>query len=266
MTKLSSHHSSKFVKLIYCGDSGTGKSGSLVSLVKAGYNLRILDMDNGLDALKEQINLQCPDKIDQVDYITLRDPVKGTSSGPLVTAKAYVEAIKCMNEWDDGSIPAEGGENEVFVVDSTTTLGRAAYSWAKAQQPGAKDPRQWYFAAQQSFENVVAMLTDEAFHANVILIAHVTYRELQDGTTKGYPSAVGSALGPTIPRYFNTLIEAQTTTSGLGSDKKVQRTIRTVPTTVLDLKNPAPFRIDAEYDLNEGLSSIFAKLKGTTNA
>ena len=51
MPKGSEHKSRKYVKLLYLGDSGTGKTGSLVSLVQAGYKLRVIDLDDGLDAL-----------------------------------------------------------------------------------------------------------------------------------------------------------------------------------------------------------------------
>ena len=41
--KLSEHHASRFVKVLYIGDSGTGKTGSLTPLVGAGYNLENLE-------------------------------------------------------------------------------------------------------------------------------------------------------------------------------------------------------------------------------
>lgn len=257
MPKLSDHQSSKFVKLIFIGDSGTGKTGALTSLVKAGYRLRILDLDNGLDALRQWVAHDCKDKIDNVDFETLRDPIRATKQGPLVSAKAYVEATKLMSEWPDGSNPSEGGEQEIFVLDSLTALGKSAFEWAKSLAPSAKDPRQWYFAAQQSVENIIAMLTSEAFKTNVIIISHVNYKELSEGVNKGYPSAVGSALGPTIPKYFNTMLQMEV----VGSGKNTKRRIRTTPTSVIDLKNPAPFKIDGDYEIENGLAEIFQKLK-----
>lgn len=255
--KLSAHQSAKFVKLIYIGDSGAGKTGSLESLIEAGYELGILDIDNGLDALKQWIMHKAPNAIDKVDFETLTDSIRAGQNGPLVDAKAYVAGVKLLTKWSDGSIPSEWGENKVLVVDSLTALGKAAFEWAKGMNPGAKDPRQWYFAAQQSIENIIMMLTSAEFKANVIVISHINYRELQDGTTKGYPSAVGSALGPTIPKYFNTLVMATT----LGAGKNLQRRIQTIPTAVIDLKNPAPFKIEADYDLGTGMAQLFKQLK-----
>ena len=71
MPSLSNHQSNSFTKVLLCGDSGSGKSGALASLVSAGYTLRILDMDNGLDSLKTFILRDCPDKLNNVEYRTL---------------------------------------------------------------------------------------------------------------------------------------------------------------------------------------------------
>ena len=257
MAKLSTHHAGKFVKLLLIGDSGTGKTGALTSLVKDGYKLRVIDMDNGLDSLRQWVAHDCKDKIDNVDFITLRDQMRVTSAGPMVTAKAYIQALKYMSEWDDGSKPSEDGEKSVFVLDSLTTLGKACFEWAKSQQPSAKDPRQWYFAAQQSLENVIAMLTSEAFATNVIVISHINYKEIQEGIHKGYPSAVGSAMGPTLPKYFNTMLQVEVQ----GSGKNTKRLIRTIPSAVIDLKNPAPFKMEGAYDISDGMALIFKQLK-----
>lgn len=260
MPSLTEHHSGSFAKVIYIGDSGTGKTGSLTSLVAAGYKLRILDMDNGLDALVQHVKQECPDKLVNVEYETVRDKYSPGPLGPTVrSAKAFVRAAELMTKWSDGSEPAEWGDDTIFVLDSGTSFGKAGFEWARGMNPGAKDPRQWYFSAQQAFENTIAMLTSEAFHCNFIFISHVNYKELQDGTTKGYASAVGSALGPTISKYFNTLVMAETS----GSGKNVRRRIKTVPTAVVDLKNPAPFKIDQELPLESGLATLFASLKET---
>lgn len=259
MPSLTDHHSGSFIKLAYIGDSGTGKTGSLTSLVAAGYKLRILDLDNGLDALVQHIRQECPDKLANVDYETVRDKYSSTPMGPQVkSAKAFVAAIKLMEKWSDDSDPAEWGADTIFVLDSGTSFGKAGFEWARGMNPGAKDPRQWYFSAQQAFENTIALLTGEAFRTNFILISHVSYRELQDGTTKGYASAIGSALGPVISKYFNSLVLAETS----GSGKNVRRRIRTVPTSVVDLKNPAPFKVEAELPLESGLATLFETLKG----
>lgn len=258
MPKLSSHQSGKFVKLIYIGDSGTGKTGSTVSLLAEGYKLRFLDMDNGLDVLRQFASRDCPDKLDNVEFITLRDKMRAGPAGPVVSnPKAFTDSLKFLTKWEDESDPAEWGEDTFLVVDSVSAWGKAAFNWAVGLNPTAKDPRQWYFTAQKAIEDAIALLSSEAFRTNVLLISHINYRELQDGTTKGYPNAVGSALGPIISRYFNTLLLAEST----GMGKNTRRKIKTLPTGVIDLKNPAPFKIEAEYPLESGLAEIVRNIK-----
>lgn len=258
MPSLADHHSSKFVKLIMIGDSSTGKTGSLTSLVAAGYKVRILDFDNGVDSLKEFVSKECPDKISSVDYETVRDKVSVGPAGPKIKDPvAFTNGLKLMDAWYDGSKPAEWGEDTVFVLDSLSAFGRAAFAWARGLNPTAKDPRQWYFAAQQGVEDMIALLTSETFHTNVIVISHVNYKEVTEGITKGYTNAIGTALGPIIPRYFNTLLLAESS----GTGKNVRRMIKTMPTALVDLKNPAPFKLLEELPLGTGLATIFKTLK-----
>lgn len=264
MTKLSAHQSGRYTKLICIGDSGVGKTGALTSLVTepesegGGYELGILDLDNGLDSLKQFIARVDPKLLDKVDYETIRDPLKSGASGPAIDAKAFVEAIKLLTKWTDGSDPAKWGPKKVFVLDTTTSLGKSALAWAEKQTPSAKDPRQWYFAAQRAFENIIAMVTSEEFETNVIINAHINRKDLEDGTpAKWFPTAVGSALGALIPRYFNTMLLVENSGTGIN----VKRKIKTAPTAFLDLKNPAPFKISAEYDIDKGMAQIFKALR-----
>ena len=253
MPTLDSHQSSKFTKLLYIGDSGTGKTGSLVSLLEDGYHFKIIDMDNGLDSLVYYARERCPDKLANVEYETIRDEYRSTKAGPMIKGapKAFVGALDTMTRWSETDDP-----NTIFVIDSLSAFGRAAFEWAKGMNPTAKDPRQWYFSAQQGVESTIAMLTGEQFRMNVILISHVNYKEVTEGTHKGYPNAVGSALGPTISKYFNTLLLAESS----GSGTNVRRKIKTMPTGVIDLKIPTP-KVDKELPLESGLSTIFKVLK-----
>lgn len=268
MAKLSTHQSSKFVKLLYIGDSGTGKTGSLTSLIEAGYELRILDTDNGLDILRQMIRHKCPDRLDAVDFETVRDTyVEGpiyqngvvTGKGPTVTKpRAYLKGLDLMTTWSDGSKPCEWGENTIFVLDSLSTYARAAFEWARNMNPAAKDGRQWYGTAQSSMENVIAMLTSEAFQTNVLIISHVRYQqEGENGPIKGSPMVIGASLSNAIAKYFNTLILAETVGSGAGA----KRRIKTIPNGVVDLKTAAPFKLNQDLPLESGMATIFKELK-----
>ena len=258
MPALSSKHNQPVVKLMMMGNSGAGKTGSLTSLVKAGYRLHILDFDNGLDSLIAHIRAECPDKIGNVDFMSFRDNYKMGPAGPMIVggAKAYVSSAKALDKWEDGTSPASWGPEHIVVIDSLTSLGRAAFEWAKSMNPSAKEPRQWYFQAQDSIENILSILTGEEFRTNVIVLTHIDYIEDAQGRTEGFATAIGKALGPKIPRYFNTLLAIEKS----GTGKSVKRKILSFPTATLTLKNPAPMKMETEYPIETGLATIFSNL------
>jgi len=268
MPTLEKHQSNEYTKLLCLGDSGSGKTGGIAPLVNAGYHLRILDMDNGLESLKQQVLRLCPEKIANVEYRTLRDKRKASPSGPIIdgSPKAFIEAIRMLDRWryvDGGNeidlgVPAEWGPDVILVIDSLTFLSDAAYDWREPLTPKGKegkyDQRAVYKDAQDAIESVLALVTSEAFRTNVIVTSHVKYVDNPDGTKKGYPTAVGSALSPQIPRYFNTVALFQTKAGG-------KRTLHTAATAMIDLKNPKPFAIEKEYPIETGMADVFAALR-----
>lgn len=259
MTKASDYQKSVFVKILFVGNSGAGKTGALTSLVQAGYKLKIIDLDSGLDALIHHVQAADPKLLDQIEYVSFRDQMKMTAQGPKVvgTPKAYIKVCDALEKWpDDGTDPATWGSDTILVLDSLTNAGRASFQWARAMNAGSKDPRQWYKTAQDLIEDLIANLTSENFATNVVVISHVDIYET-NGVMKGIASSIGKALGPKLPRFFNTMILSETT----GSGKNVKRRLKTAPTAMLDLKNPAPMKIEAEYDIEDGLAKIFEKLR-----
>jgi len=271
MPNLANHQSNKICKLLLIGDSGSGKTGALASLVGAGYKLRILDFDNGLDSLTQQCKQRKLD-MSNIDFRTLRDKFKSTPMGPMPEGipQAFIEATKMLDNWKythEGQVtdlgkPESWGDDTVLVLDSLTFLSNAAMAWASAVKVphGAKgqDGRAVYGEAQRALEHILALLTSEHFKANVIVISHITYIDRDDGTRKGYPTSTGQSLSPKIPAYFNSvaLCESQ------GSGTNIRRTIRTAPTSMIDLKNPASFRMAEQLPIETALADFFKTLKG----
>jgi hypothetical protein len=260
---LSAHQSGEFTKLLLIGDSKSGKTGALASLVPK-YKLRILDLDNGLDALAQVIKRDNPSKIDNVEFRTLRDKMKATPMGPIIdgSATAFIETIKMLDHWKYGNIdlgiPAAWGPECILVLDSLTFLADAAFNFREPLVPrsrdGKYDVRAVYKDAQDAIESVLALLTSESFKTNVIVISHVRYVDNPDGTKKGYPTAVGSALSPQIPRYFNSVALAQTSAGG-------KRQIQTAATAMIDLANPAAFKMQPTLPIETGLATFFETLR-----
>lgn len=260
MPKASAYTQSSFVKILFVGNSGAGKTGALTPLVQAGYDLKIIDLDSGLDALIHHVQAIDPKLLDKIEYVSFRDPMKMTPQGPKVAGspKAYVNTLSALERWpEDDSDPSGWGRDTILVIDSLTNAGRAAFQWARAMNPASKDPRQWYKAAQDLIEDLIANVTSDSFQANVIVISHVDIYETNEGRVKGFASSIGKALGPKLPRFFNTMILSEVT----GSGKNVKRTIKTMPTAMLELKNPAPMKIEADYPIETGLAKVFEKLR-----
>lgn len=266
MPSLANHQSNEYTKLLLVGDAKSGKTGSLVSLVKAGYKLRILDMDNLLDVLKyfvEKENLRDCD----VEFRTLRDKYKAGPTGAILDGKpkAWIDAIKMCDRWkyadDDGTeidlgIPAEWGPDSILVIDSLSRLCDAAYDFHYSMVPGDPskyDGRAIYGNAQDDVEKFIAMITSKRMHTNVIVIAHVTYQDQPDGTKKGFPQGVGQKLSPKIPQYFPSVV--------LYTNKNGKRTIQTNTTPMMDLANPKPFAMAPSYPIEDGLAQFFGVLR-----
>lgn len=264
MTTLDQHQSAEFTKLLLIGDSKSGKTGALASLAKK-YKMGILDYDNGLDALAQIVRRDSPQALKNIHFRTLRDKYVMTPIGPVVdgTATAFTEGVSMLYKWkygeDDLGDPAKWGKEWILVIDSCTFMSDAAFNFREPLVPRSKDGkydvRAVYKDSQDAIESVLAHVTAESFRTNVIVISHVRYVDNPDGTKKGYPTAVGSALSPTIPRYFNSVALAQTGPGG-------KRQIQTAATAMIDLANPASFKMLPTMPIETGLATFFETLRG----
>lgn len=256
------HEGSIIQKHLYIGDSGTGKTTSLLSLVKAGKHLRIWDFDNLLDGLIAKCKEECPERLDQIEYIPFRDKFRATASGPIVDGQpqAYINSLRALNEWEDGTNPSKWGPDYVAVIDSHTLQARAAELWARGMQGAAGlpigvhakgvEPRNIIYTAQQSILQYVSMLTSDSFRTNVIFICHVKYLE-HDGMTKGFPLSTGTAISTELCSYFPSVT--------LATKKGAERIIRTRSTNLFDLKNPKSFSkaFADELPMETGWATLF---------
>jgi hypothetical protein len=270
LPSLADHQSNNLVKVLLLGDAKSGKTSSLVSLVKAGYKVRILDMDNLLDILAKLIREQCPDLINNVEFRTLRDKRKMTPAGPVIdgTPKAFTEAIKMMDRWKykdengteiDLGVPSDWGPDCIFVLDSLSRFCDSAFDWREPLTPrgasGQYDARATYGDAQDAIENTLAALTSKSFNTNVIVICHGTYLDLPDGTKKIFPQGVGQKLSPKIPQYFPNYIRFK--------NQGDKRTIQLTSDAMIDLANANPTAMPKILPHDTGLADFFKILRET---
>ena len=264
MPALSDHPTRTTIKLLAFGESKTGKTGSLVSLVKADYKLFILDFDNLLGILRRQIMQHCPDKIGNVHFIPLIDKykvgMKGTDYGGKPTA--YLESLRLLNHWKDGEEdfgnPAEWPDDHILVIDSLSRWCDACYNLhdqisPKTSKSGSEyDGRAAFFSAQEDMEKQIATITSTTFNTNTIVIGHGVYMKLDDGTTRILPQGIGAKLSPRFPSYFPNVVYY--------TNKNDVRTIQLESSRMVNVANDASLKGD--LPIETGLATIFAALRG----
>lgn len=283
MTSLRDHHSGQTAKVLLMGDSSVGKTGSLASLAGAGYKLRILDLDNGIDVLKNLLlDPKCPwpKAVDNVVFKTLTEKMR-SASGVLVpaTAKVWPGVVDALMAWKEGNeafgaINAPDStwdENVVLVLDSLTRLSDAALNYhlslqSKLGQPRTQNEhRRDIGMAQQYVESFLKTLYDKAVRCNVVVISHLTYVDDQNpgvimpdekAPQVGFPSAIGKSLSPRIPQYFNSVLQVRME----GEGNSVRRIIQTVPYGIVPSKSPSR-SVKATYPITTGLADYFKAIK-----
>lgn len=271
MPSLYEHQSNLITKMLLIGDSGSGKTGSLASLADAGYNLYILDLDNGLDAFKNMLlDPKSPYKNDpasRIRFQTITDKMK-PKGGKLIPADptSWKRTINAMEKWETPEDGDRGGifswgEKDVLVIDSLTFLSRAALRFQLGLNGRLNSPPQLqdWGAAQELIRSLVETLYDDNVKCNVIVISHIDFisaDEQSTGVAHGYPASIGKKLSPQLARYFNTVLMMKTQ----GSKRK----LHTSTMGLVELKNAAPLRVKKDYDITFGLAEYFADVRDGT--
>lgn len=264
MPKLTDHENVQVVRGLLVGDSGSGKTGALASLVEDGYRLWIADYDNGIDVLANILRRRERELgrklLDRVDYRSIRSKytVVGSRTVP-ENAEAWGQGLTYLQS----AFKNDPGPEDVLVLDSISFAAKfAMHHILKINnrlqvQPWQSD----YGEAQGLIENLVGMLTDDDVGCNVLCTAHIAWTELENdpnGAVRGLPALIGKALNPVIPRYFNHVLACRS----VGDAESLQRYIHTQPVAGLELKNAAPGSVRPRYPLESGLAQYFADVLG----
>lgn len=197
-------------KILLIGKSGSGKTGSLASLVASGYRLRIVDTDKGVRPLRSLLtDIRYPyAKIIQQKGIDLSEAVryvpidtsmklrtivqkspdgKQTSSTLLAPAdgRAWPKVMGLLDNWkeDDVSLGSvtKWTTDDVLVLDSFSTLAKCAYYFSQQMNGrlGARDQGYDYQRdigeAQSQLTRLLELLYDSSIGCNVIVISHITW-------------------------------------------------------------------------------------------
>lgn len=233
MPNLSDYGGNTSTKLLITGESGSGKTSTLATLVKAGYEVFVADCDNGLSVLR---NYLTPEEITKVRYLSFRDKADGKpkawqSLRETLITKGWIDGTENYGKIDSW------GPERVLVIDSLSLAGKAALNFVLNQnnQPldGRVSPGEWGDAGR-AIENLIQHITGEHIKCSVVVLTHLRYLEDESsGIVNAYPSCLGAALPTIIPRYFNDWFFIKRAKDGVP-------TLRTIPNGQMMLKGSQP--------------------------
>lgn len=251
MGKLASNASNP-IKALILGDSGTGKTGSLWSLAAAGFKLKICDFDANHGILTTALGNN-QEAIDNVSVEVFRDRLKTNIAGFLDgNPVAWSDFLKAMNKWPDGGSLAEWGTDTVLVIDTLTSVGKAALH--KAQKLESKFGRlpeiQHYHTAMVQIEGLLNNLASDQTQCHVLILTHIDYQKSELGAMFGLPMAIGEKLCPKVPIYFNTMLAIER------AQITGKTSLSTKPTAMVQTKVEAFNRVRESYGLVDGKKSL----------
>lgn len=289
MPSLQTIKSDRPIKTLFIGDSTSGKTGALASLAAAGYNLRILDFDNGISSLTEYLTnpnssylKSNPQAGDSVRVVQCTDEMKAVNGKIFPRrATAWAKAVGMLEKWKDGEEDfgsvTTWTTRDILVIDSLTKAADAALNYhlsmnaALGQTRTQNEARRDIGAAQNYIRDLLKMLYADAVSCNVIVISHITVvtesgsgpnPENKNEASAGYPSAIGRALSPHIPSWFDSMLIAKATGGGQAVRRKIYTTPQIVSGQVIGAKNVAPLSVKSEYPLETGLAEYFEAVRG----
>lgn len=292
MPTLDDHPASSIIKMLNVGDSGSGKTGQLVSLVEAGYKLWVLDYDKGLDIIVNILRSKGKAHLlKNVTYETISEKIvfqkgKARISSP---PTAFRAAGNVLEQWGADKFTA----NDVIVLDTLNTFSQAAFNdmlflagrlnlAGDAGLPRIQDYGMMATAVL-TFIDALTAVSKKTIDAegketiipgldcHVIINTHVKYlspedeallasrdKQLEFSRAIGVPEAKGQEISRNIAKYFNTLVHSANT--GNGPVKK--REILTLNTGVLGTKTSNPVTVKDKYPIETGLAELFADILG----
>lgn len=278
MPDFSEYPESDLIKMIYLGDSGSGKTGSIMSLAAAGYNVRILDLDKGAQIIKGYATDPDspyrkprpglwpgdPDIAKRMNYVTIQETFTAKNGQMIPKGDSWQKIMDQLTEWKDGTKSYGKLEHwspkDILVIDSFSRYCDARMYLELVLNARAVSGRQLqdYFKVGTAIEQSLELLVSPAVNCHVILVCHIDYVEKDDKSVRGMPQSMGKSLGPKIGQHFNHALLAQTKGQGSG----ISRKILTQTTGVIDLKNANPLKVKPEYPLETGLLEYFQAVLG----
>lgn len=279
MPTFKNYSKSQITKMLYLGNTGAGKTGSLCALAAAGYNVRIIDLDKGVELIKDYLTNpksiycqaqpglwtleQAKSTLDRLSYVTIDETFSVIKGMPMPKGDSWQKLNELLDNWVDGESTLGSvytwGPKDVLVIDGMSRLANGAFNYQLKLNGrlNTRPEQSDYWAAQNMIIRLLSMLYSSALQCNVIMICHIAFIETRDGPTRGFPQTIGKALAPQIGQFFNHALLAKAS----GSGETTKRVIMTNTSGMVELKSAAPLRVKNEYSLATGLAEYFRDIR-----
>lgn len=186
------------MRLMVAGRPKSGKTGSLVSLAEAGFELGILDFDGNSDPLWA---FASPEAQSRISVLTFQDGMRlgsGLSGGkefvqiadePMALRKGFA-ALDNWSKFDEahpwGPVKT-WGTNRILVLDNLTSMGEAAFDrirYINGRNRGNTRDSDWGLAMDDQ-GNMLKVLMSSKFNCHVLCLAHLKLILPKEPRTQG---------------------------------------------------------------------------------
>ena len=286
------------IRLINIGESGHGKTGALASLCAAGFKVRVLDLENGIETL---VNLLVDpaskypkEAINNLRWITLTESrrvingaivPRAATQWPKLTAMLEQwrgdfrfdrEAFAKTGQYEDGIVKCEDSLGSIYswnasvvlCIDTLTSAALAAVNHKLMLEGKLGAPRSSMESmrdagsSQGMIMNLLGFFADASLKCNVVINTHLNWAK-EDGRHPevGYEGTLygfPSAIGKALNLQLGRNFNHIIMTQRRGIEQRIYT--RDVPNVAL--KSGAPLRVKASYPLVTSLADYFADVNG----
>lgn len=240
------------IKALILGDSGSGKTYLMASLIEAGIEVFHL----GLEPARATIAKAIKDKLKtspgldfskyhyldlpalQVSFKSMNDTATklNTLSFKAICdleglnrdqTRTFTKLLDILSNYKEGDVSYgsvdKWDNNRAIVVDSLSALNIMAKTLIAGQNP-ALSPSQWNMAQ----DTVRTLLNKLCFDCNchVFVLGHLEpEKDEVSGMVKNMPSTLGKKLGPELGRYFDEVVVTKKTETGFVISTKESNTV-----------------------------------------